>query len=367
MSNITNYGTTTAINRMNNVNNALNTARSVVNGGCGVIIPMYVYPSDGIYDDARYNLVIDLAKIYTTVDIHVIINPNNGPGEDVNLDYLRAIRRLQGAGCYVYGYVATGYSDTATETVLSDIDTWLNLYGKLDGIFFDEMSNADTIEDRAKYKNYTNYAHYKGIRLTMGNPGTIVPVSYFSEEVMDFICTHETDSYPAIDKYTGDWADSYMEYNKAQRVGLVYGQDVLDVNSVKLLAKYHSLIYVTNDVLDNPWDDLSSHYTSLVSIINSIANGYISFNTYVDESDNRALDTDYVNNEGKDITITYTCIPNEDPSGSINVIINGVDIGTNSVSKSDGAYIYGQALIPAGATYRLSSVRADLSVWIEYK
>src|SRR5436309_13493064 len=74
----------------------------------GVLVPLYVYPSD-VHKNAEYNRLIELKLHHGTVPIWVILNPDSGPGKQVDLNYTKVIDRLQGAGCMVLGYVTTSY------------------------------------------------------------------------------------------------------------------------------------------------------------------------------------------------------------------------------------------------------------------
>src|SRR5262249_27102435 len=104
----------------------------------GVLVPMYVYPKD-VHKNADYNRLMDVKRRYETVPMWVIVNPASGPGTRVDANYTKAIDRLQGAGCVVLGYVSTGYGKRTEAQVKKDIDQWLKLYPRIQGIFFDEM------------------------------------------------------------------------------------------------------------------------------------------------------------------------------------------------------------------------------------
>ena len=233
----------------------------------GILVPMYIYPTPDIWTDPNYNALITAAKENPDIQFHVILNPASGPGTAVDANYERAVRRLQGAGCFVYGYVATGYSARLPADVFADVDTWLSLYGRLDGIFFDEMSNADTQADADLYASYKDYAHSKGFRIAIGNPGTTVPPRYFLQDVMDVIVTHETNAYPDETIYLGDWPDSYMEFDKNQRAALVYAQASLNRVQLELACKYNGMVYVTSGDLPSPWSVFPAYFQELVDVV----------------------------------------------------------------------------------------------------
>jgi hypothetical protein len=85
---------------------------------------MYSYPV-GQYQsewDKLYNL--STSKI-----VYVIVNPNNGPGNALDANYLDAINKLKAKDFYVIGYVYTRYGKRSLSNVTNDINKWLSLYG----------------------------------------------------------------------------------------------------------------------------------------------------------------------------------------------------------------------------------------------
>ncbi|MFN0199168.1 MAG: spherulation-specific family 4 protein, partial [Planctomycetaceae bacterium] len=124
----------------------------------GILVPLYVYPAD-VHTNKTYNRLIDIKRRYETVPIWVIVNPASGPGTDVDANYTKAIDRLQGAGCVVLGYVSTSYGKRKSLEVTHDIDRWLTMYPRIQGIFFDEMIYDDTEVAAAYQTDLNRYAH----------------------------------------------------------------------------------------------------------------------------------------------------------------------------------------------------------------
>jgi hypothetical protein len=76
------------------------------------VIPMYSYPV-GQYQS-------EWGKLYnlsTSKIVYVIINPNNGPGNALNANYLNAINKLKAKGFYAIGYVYTNRGNRNLEDV----------------------------------------------------------------------------------------------------------------------------------------------------------------------------------------------------------------------------------------------------------
>lgn len=235
----------------------------------GVLVPMYVYPAN-IHKNAEYNRLIDLKRRYETVPMWVIVNPASGPGKQVDANYTKAIDRLMGAGCVVLGYVTTSYGKRPEADVRKDIDRWLAMYPRTQGIFFDEMIYEDK-ETAANYQATLNgYAHDTGFSPTVANPGAETPGRYFAADAADVIVVHEGDSWPAEERLKGDYFGGYSDFPPFSRSVLLYSQPKLDVRSLQMIRRYARWVYVTEDVYkpgdpkaDNPWDTLSRHMEAL--------------------------------------------------------------------------------------------------------
>jgi hypothetical protein len=231
----------------------------------GLLVPMYIYPSD-IQNNSAYNRLIDLRRRYETVPIWVIVNPASGPGERVDSNYTRAVDRLRGAGCVVLGYVTTSYARRQEGEVRKDIDRWLKMYPRIHGMFFDEMIYEDT-QAAVKYQSALNrYAHDAGCWPTVANPGADTPGRYFSGEAADVIIVHEGDSWPKEERLSGDYSGGYADHPPFYRGILVYSQAKLDRASLRMVRKYARWVYVTEAeyrVGDPkaiiPWARLSKH------------------------------------------------------------------------------------------------------------
>ena len=235
----------------------------------GVLVPMYVYPAD-IHKNSAYNRLIDLKRQHETVPMWVIVNPASGPGKQVDANYTRAIDRLRGAGCVVLGYVTTSYGKRAAADVKKDIDTWLKLYPKAHGIFFDEMAYADTDAGVKHQTALTKYAHDAGCWPTVGNPGADTPGRYFAADAADVIVVHEGNDWPKEERLKGDHFGGNSDHPPHTRAVLLHSQPQLDKAALKMVSKYARWVYVTegefrpNDPkAANPWDRLAKHLDAL--------------------------------------------------------------------------------------------------------
>jgi hypothetical protein len=235
----------------------------------GVLVPMYVYPKD-IHKNAAYNRLMDVKRRYETVPMWVIVNPASGPGTRVDANYSKAIDRLQGAGCVVLGYVSTGYGKRTEAQVKKDIDQWLKLYPRIQGIFFDEMRYEDT-EAAVKHQVALNrYAHAAGCWPTVGNPGAGTPGRYFAADAADVIIVHEGNAWPKEARLKGDYFGGYSDYPPFTRGILLHSQVKLDRAALRMARKYVRWVYATEGLFKpgdakaaNPWGVLSKHLEEL--------------------------------------------------------------------------------------------------------
>jgi hypothetical protein len=104
--------------------NSNNPASGNPNKFTSYIIPLYSYPV-GKYQSEWEKLY----NLSTSKIVYVIINPNNGPGNTTDANYVDAINKLKAKGFYVIGYVYTSYGKRSLSTVTKDINKWLSLYG----------------------------------------------------------------------------------------------------------------------------------------------------------------------------------------------------------------------------------------------
>jgi hypothetical protein len=147
---------------------------------------------------------MDTKRRYETVPMWVIVNPQSGPGEQVDGNYTKAIDRLRGAGCVVLGYVSTSYGKRTQDEVRADIDRWLAMYPRIQGVFFDEMRYEDTDEAVQYQSALTRYAHGAGCWPVVANPGADTPGRFFAADAADVIVIAEGDQWPTEERLKGD-------------------------------------------------------------------------------------------------------------------------------------------------------------------
>jgi hypothetical protein len=118
----------------------------------------------------------------------MVVNPGNGPGTKVDQNYIAAIGKLKSAGIPMAGYVYTKYGARPLSDVQADVLSWSKLHPEVSAIFVDNMSNKPGYEPY--YSGLTAYAKSLGYTLVMGNPGAVIPQSYFRTVDVSIIYEH---------------------------------------------------------------------------------------------------------------------------------------------------------------------------------
>lgn len=218
-----------------------------------MFIPAYFYPGS-LWDQA-----ISGAPI---VDV-MVMNPASGPGSSQNSDYVTAVQNARDAGIKVLGYVHTSYSQRDINVVKSEIDLYLGWYN-ISGIFLDEVnSSAAAIP---YYKNVSDYIKATAAPFVALNPGTVPDQGYIniSDTTVIFEGTYNT--------YKTWSAPGWVfEYPASKFTHLVHAtSSSKNMKSAITRSKNNNAryVYVTNDVLPNPWDTLPSYWSTELTEIN---------------------------------------------------------------------------------------------------
>ncbi len=202
-----------------------------------------------------------------------VANPFSGPGKTRDPGYAAAISAARAKGVTVLGYVPTGYlGSTGRATrlgqstpaawsaqVQQDIETWYRLYGNdgLGGIFFDEVQNVCGPDGGYARTYRTLDQHTRSWHpgaFTVINPGIETEPCY--ADIGDVILTFEG----TYDTYTTWQPPAWHRTLDPRRLWhLVHGtatEEQLDQAMRLSKQRNAGYIYVTPDVLANPWDSL---------------------------------------------------------------------------------------------------------------
>jgi len=222
----------------------------------GIIIPMYIYPTNS-YTNADYLSLIDFKRKNRTIPMIAITNPDEGAGASVDAQYTEVHNRMQAAGIKVIGYVPTQYRAASVTTVKAAIDNWKSLYPEISGIFFDEQSDGTTnlSEELAYYLEVADYAREVGLGITVSNPGYNLDEMAF-QDIFDIVIEWENSVWPSSPMTDGPWPGGSKLWKRGllkhtSTVGALAGADATIFAEV---LEYYGWVYVTDDIMDNPWD-----------------------------------------------------------------------------------------------------------------
>jgi Spherulation-specific family 4 len=233
-----------------------------------ILLPLYNYPN--WYDAPNY-VWDDVASAGSKVSITAVINPNNGPGiGGPNADYTRGINDLAAGGVRMVGYVFTNYGARLISDIKADIDNYATNFTNISGIFFDEASTDLT--KLAYYKEIHDYALTKSqFNQVFTNPGVQIPESFLKTPTV----TAETSVI--FENQTG-WntyaTDSYVAgLNPNKTAAIIYNVPTFAQakSAIDLTVQRNiGYVYVTNDILPNPYDSIPSYWLEEVNYIASI-------------------------------------------------------------------------------------------------
>ncbi|HJW20121.1 MAG TPA: spherulation-specific family 4 protein [Candidatus Nitrosotalea sp.] len=150
------------------IGNAVNDTNTVK-----IIIVPYFDPTD-----PQWNEIYSVADKYPNTIKYVIINPCSGPcGTSLSENWKQVISNLKNRGIKTLGYIFN------TSESLANIDYYMKSQVPTDGIFFDNESSTNNLEN---FKQFSNYVHSLG-GIVYINPGYNYP------QVNDYITSGSTD------------------------------------------------------------------------------------------------------------------------------------------------------------------------------
>jgi hypothetical protein len=248
-------------------------------GDMGILVPAYFYPGTG-GTEGNTDGWAQMAASAGKVPITAIFNPNSGPGNSPDPNYISAMTNLELAGGKVVAYVYTNYGNTPIATVEGEINTYLSQYGNLtghpitnliNGFFLDGMSNSPSVVSYYQ----TLYSYIKGLSSSyqvIGNPGTTTDQSYLSSNppTANTVMTYEgpAANYPAATPPS--WVSNYPASDFANTI---YDETQSGMQSDVSLAAQRNVgyIYVTDESLNPPtgylYDRLPSYWNEEVAAV----------------------------------------------------------------------------------------------------
>ena len=201
-----------------------------------LIFPLY------FYDTAKWEKLSQIPN-----DEIIIINPSNGPGDEIDENYKNFLNTLSSK--VSIGYIFSDYSNRSLDEVKEDIDKWLLLYPQIKGFFIDEVS-----EDNLNYyKEISDYIKSKGNYLVVLNPGTMVDDGYF--DISDIVVIYE-DTNEEFAKYCDKFPQksALMVFN-------------VDEDAMKRLVNSKCrYIFITDEEFNN-YSDFPSYFDEEIELL----------------------------------------------------------------------------------------------------
>jgi Spherulation-specific family 4/PEP-CTERM motif len=250
-----------------------------------IVVPAYFYPS---FSGSAWDQLT--TALSSGVRITAIMNPGSGPGNSVNSDYTRAINNFRAAGGIVLGYVPSGFLGDQVEPtstcrpaignnyVVADIVSCAASYNSfytIDGIFVDEFGPPATgATDAQVLSFYTNV--YDGLKTVnanwsiVGNPGTAANAALLRNGTSggaDRLVTFENASSAFA---TAPQNPALALVPSQALINIIYDVSdpaVLDGLIAQIAARNVGGIFITDDILPNPYDTLPAYFTTQVAAI----------------------------------------------------------------------------------------------------
>lgn len=188
---------------------------------------------------------------------HTIINPGNGPGTSPVAAYVTQVVKAKATGAHVFGYVYTQYGNRPVADVKLDVDRHFSFYA-VTGIFFDQ--GANTLDKLQYYKQLYDYVKSKGGQVAL-NPGTRTIQEYTA--AADHIMVAETDLATYRTRSDVPWEKTVSDCMFWHCVHTCPASNLPEVLGLAR-ARNAGMLYVTDDVMPNPYDQLPTYLDALV-------------------------------------------------------------------------------------------------------
>jgi hypothetical protein len=218
----------------------------------GLIVPLYFDPN------GSWDKLISIHRQYPDVPMVVIINPDNGSGNNISGSYVYWTQMMKSSGIIVLGYIYTSYgmrSPDAIEQQALNYSAWY----KVSGIFLDEVS--DNSSEAQFYHDLASSIRAIGLGYIVGNPGTYSPNSISS--CFNVTVLYENPGLPGPGSFL-----SIVNGNPRSNSSMIsFNVPYLEPSWFGSATKYFSFVYITNLGLPNPYCGLPSYIMNEVQML----------------------------------------------------------------------------------------------------
>lgn len=224
----------------------------------GTIIPLYSTPGAPAWTALR-----EAKRRFPEVPVIAVINPADGIRTPEQEEYREAVAVLRDEGITPIGYLTSSYAARPVGEMVEAISRMRGTIPDLMGVFLDEMSNDAA--HQGYYEALAVAAREAGMTLVVGNPGTVARAGLLSG--MDVLVTRENVGPPEDCRRPG-WQAGHHRRHFAM---LGYGVTALDRDRVLECVAEIGWLYLTDDVLPNPWDTTPGYLPELFSTLDAAA------------------------------------------------------------------------------------------------
>jgi hypothetical protein len=229
----------------------------------GLGVPLYMYPPLGWSTFTATGLPRVCLEV---------LNPNSGPGTEVDVGYAAAYNASREKRIPVLGYIPTTYGARNLDDVKADIQTYLRLYPNVSGFFFDEVADEVTsAEDDPIFLYYKAIYDYVLAEVPYPkqyvalNPGAVVAERFMG--ISSSICLYED---TAANYFTFPHPSWLYKHDRKKIWHIVH--TVTSTNEQELVFNRArelnvGLIYATSDIMPNPYDTVSIYESELETLL----------------------------------------------------------------------------------------------------
>jgi len=259
----------------------------------GVLVPAYFYPGTGGPGGVGDGWAA-MATAASQIPVTAIFNPDSGPlpGSPDPI-YVTAMTNLENAGGKVVAYIPTNFGSTplgdpnTPGTIEYDIHTYLAQYGSLiNGFFIDQMNVLPST--LSYYQEIYNSIKTHGSYTVIGNPGSpflngVSPQDFLSTaNIMNIFEGPNIAPSPGAPGYNAypyglNWFQSYASnqfsnivFNVPADAGNPSGSSAMLADLSKAVGLNAGYVYMTDQMLPNPYAQLPSYWDQEVSAIQAV-------------------------------------------------------------------------------------------------
>ena len=231
-----------------------------------VIATTYTYP-DG--KNSFWSNVLTLGKDKVP---YVLINPNNGAGKKMEVNYAAQIKKNKEAGIKNIAYIATTYQRRNIKEVKAEVDRYFEFYGtdSINGFFFDEIASS-TSQQVSYMKEIFDYVKSKSKNnLVIANPGA--PITDAISPYADIFVTSEVSTNTYIKKFEKPKSNFENNQSNAKHIWhIVHSAAPKEYAEIIRLSRERNAgwLMITDDIMPNPYDRKPSKFIEMVNMINN--------------------------------------------------------------------------------------------------